>query len=45
VRALRQRGVPVEYMVAGDEGHSLSRRETQVQFLARAARFLERVLR
>jgi dipeptidyl aminopeptidase/acylaminoacyl peptidase len=41
VRALRDRHVPVEYMVADDEGHSLDRRETQVQFLARSARFLE----
>jgi dipeptidyl aminopeptidase/acylaminoacyl peptidase len=44
VRALRQRGVPVEYMVAQNEGHSLSRRENQVEFLARAARFLTGVL-
>jgi dipeptidyl aminopeptidase/acylaminoacyl peptidase len=45
VRALRERGVLVEYMVAENEGHSLARRETQVEFLARAARFLENVLR
>jgi dipeptidyl aminopeptidase/acylaminoacyl peptidase len=41
VRALRQRKVPVEYMVAENEGHSLSRKENVVQFLARSARFLE----
>ena len=41
VRALRGRGVPVEYMVAGDEGHSLARRENQVAFYGRCARFLE----
>ena len=41
VRALRQRKVPVEYMVADDEGHSLSRKQNVVQFLARSARFLE----
>jgi dipeptidyl aminopeptidase/acylaminoacyl peptidase len=41
VHALRERHVPVEYMVADDEGHSLDRRETQIQFLARSARFLE----
>jgi dipeptidyl aminopeptidase/acylaminoacyl peptidase len=45
VRALRERGVPVEYMVAEDEGHSLARRENQIEFMARAARFLEDVLR
>ncbi len=28
-------------MVAQDEGHSLARKETLVQFLARAGRFLE----
>ena len=41
VHALRQRKVPVEYMVAENEGHSLSRKENVVQFLARSARFLE----
>jgi dipeptidyl aminopeptidase/acylaminoacyl peptidase len=41
VRALRGRKVPVEYMVAENEGHSLARRETVVEFLARAATFLQ----
>lgn len=41
VRALRERKVPVEYMVAENEGHSLARRENQVSFYSRAARFLE----
>jgi len=41
VKALRARKVPVEYMVAGNEGHSLAHRETQVEFYSRAARFLE----
>ena len=41
VRALRDRKVPVEYMVAENEGHSLSRKENVVQFLARSQRFLE----
>jgi dipeptidyl aminopeptidase/acylaminoacyl peptidase len=45
VNALRTRGVPVEYMVADDEGHSLARRKTQIEFLARCARFLEQSLR
>jgi dipeptidyl aminopeptidase/acylaminoacyl peptidase len=44
VRSLRERKVPVEYMVAADEGHSFSHRETQVAFLARSARFLEKAL-
>ena len=30
VKALRERGLPVEYMVAGNEGHSLSRRENRI---------------
>jgi dipeptidyl aminopeptidase/acylaminoacyl peptidase len=41
VRALRVRSVPVEYMVADNEGHSLARKENLVHFLARSARFLE----
>jgi dipeptidyl aminopeptidase/acylaminoacyl peptidase len=41
VGALRARKVPVEYMLAGNEGHSIARKENMVQFLARAARFLE----
>lgn len=41
VRALRERKVPVEYMVAGNEGHSLTRRENQIEFLSRVAHFLE----
>jgi dipeptidyl aminopeptidase/acylaminoacyl peptidase len=41
VRALRERKVPVEYMVAENEGHSLARKENIVQFLARSGRFLE----
>jgi len=45
VKALRQRGIPTEYMVADNEGHSLARRETQLAFFARCARFLETHLR
>ncbi|MEP6995389.1 MAG: prolyl oligopeptidase family serine peptidase, partial [Acidobacteriota bacterium] len=41
VRALRGRSVPVEYMVADNEGHSLARRENQIAFYSRAGRFLE----
>jgi dipeptidyl aminopeptidase/acylaminoacyl peptidase len=41
VGALRERKVPVEYMVADNEGHSLARKENLVQFLARSGRFLE----
>jgi len=41
VQALRARNVPVEYMVAGNEGHSLAHRENQIEFAARVARFLE----
>jgi dipeptidyl aminopeptidase/acylaminoacyl peptidase len=42
VKALRARNVPVEYMVANDEGHSLARRENMIEFAARSARFLEK---
>ena len=45
VKALRQRKVPSEYMVADNEGHSLARRENQIAFYARCARFLESALR
>lgn len=41
VDALRKKGVPVEYMVKANEGHSLAHRENQIEFFARAARFLE----
>ena len=41
VKALREKRVPTEYMVADNEGHSLARKETQVEFFARCARFLE----
>jgi dipeptidyl aminopeptidase/acylaminoacyl peptidase len=40
VTALRKRNVPVEYMVAENEGHSLDRRENTVEFLTRVTRFL-----
>lgn len=44
VRSLRERKVPVEYMVAANEGHSFSHVENKVAFLARSARFLEKAL-
>jgi dipeptidyl aminopeptidase/acylaminoacyl peptidase len=45
VRALRAHHLPVEYMIAANEGHSIDRRETQVELFARVARFLEEHLR
>jgi dipeptidyl aminopeptidase/acylaminoacyl peptidase len=45
VAALRRRGIAVEYMVAANEGHSLDKRETTIEFLTRVARFLEDALR
>jgi dipeptidyl aminopeptidase/acylaminoacyl peptidase len=45
VRAVRGRGGAVEYMIAADEGHSMDRRENQIEFLARTARFLEEHLK
>lgn len=44
VRSLRDRGVPVEYMISDDEGHSLDRADNKIAFLARTARFLEKAL-
>lgn len=41
VAALRARKVPVEYMVADNEGHSVARRETQLALYSRMLRFLE----
>jgi acetyl esterase/lipase len=41
VKALRQRKVPVEYMLLENEGHGLTRRENQAEYYARSARFLE----
>jgi dipeptidyl aminopeptidase/acylaminoacyl peptidase len=40
VVALRSRSVPVEYMVAADEGHSIDRRENKIELMTRVARFL-----
>jgi dipeptidyl aminopeptidase/acylaminoacyl peptidase len=40
VTALRRRNVPVEYMVAADEGHSIDRRENKIELMTRVARFL-----
>jgi dipeptidyl aminopeptidase/acylaminoacyl peptidase len=40
VLALRQRGVPVEYMLIGNEGHGIVRRENRLAYLARVIRFL-----
>ena len=40
VQSLRSRNVPVEYMVAPDEGHSLDRRHNKVEFATRVLRFL-----
>ena len=40
VVSLRTRKVPVEYMVAPNEGHSLDRRENRLEFGSRVVRFL-----
>jgi dipeptidyl aminopeptidase/acylaminoacyl peptidase len=44
VASLRRRGHPVEYMVAADEGHTLSRRPNQLEFYARVLGFLAAAL-
>ncbi|MEJ7599484.1 MAG: prolyl oligopeptidase family serine peptidase [Kofleriaceae bacterium] len=38
--ALRDRRIPVEYMVAADEGHGIEAKETFVELCTRLARFL-----
>ena len=45
VTGLRGRGVEVEYMVGAKEGHSLDRRENEVEFLARSLSFVEKHVR
>jgi len=40
VLALRQRNVPVEYMVAPNEGHSIDRRANKIELMTRVVRFL-----
>lgn len=45
VKALRGKGIQTEYMVADNEGHSLARTSTQIEFMSRSARFLETALK
>jgi dipeptidyl aminopeptidase/acylaminoacyl peptidase len=40
VAALRERKVPVEYMLLDNEGHGVVRRENRIAYLARVVRFL-----
>jgi dipeptidyl aminopeptidase/acylaminoacyl peptidase len=40
VVAMRTRGIPVEYMLVANEGHSMDRRENRIAFMSRVARFL-----
>ncbi len=44
VHSLRLRNIPVEYMVATHEGHSLAQKRTIMQFIGRSMRFLEQYL-
>jgi dipeptidyl aminopeptidase/acylaminoacyl peptidase len=41
VHALRERKIPVEYMLLGDEGHGVVRRANRIAYLSRVLRFLE----
>jgi dipeptidyl aminopeptidase/acylaminoacyl peptidase len=41
VKAAREHKVAVEYMIAANEGHSLSARQTQIEFMTRSGRFLK----
>src|SRR5262249_23214762 len=40
VRALRERGILVEYMVPTDEGHTVARRANEIELYVRVLRFL-----
>ena len=40
VSRLRGRNIPTEYMVLANEGHSLDRRESRIEFMSRVVRFL-----
>jgi dipeptidyl aminopeptidase/acylaminoacyl peptidase len=42
VDALRRRGIHVEYMLVGDEGHTVARRNNEIELVARMLRFLDR---
>ncbi len=44
VAAMRARGLSVEYMVGAGEGHTLSRRENQIEYLTRVFAFLQATL-
>src|SRR5262249_43578897 len=44
VAALRARAITVEYMVASNEGHTVARRENEVELLTRVLRFLHDAL-
>jgi dienelactone hydrolase len=44
VRAMRQKGLEVEYLVYPDEGHGFARPQNRVSFYAAAERFLARHL-
>ncbi|MCE9678073.1 prolyl oligopeptidase family serine peptidase [Shewanella sp. AS1] len=44
VAAMRAKQLPVEYMVADNEGHSMVRKENQIEFLSRVTLFLEQNL-
>jgi dipeptidyl aminopeptidase/acylaminoacyl peptidase len=45
VMALRKNKMPVEYMLLENEGHGVTRRENQIQYLARSYRFLAEHMR
>ena len=45
VKTMRARGVPVEYMVAPNEGHSLASHEVKIEFMTRSQRFLDSVMK
>jgi dipeptidyl aminopeptidase/acylaminoacyl peptidase len=44
VAALRARSLSVEYMIGANEGHTLSRRENQIEYLTRVLAFLQTTL-
>jgi dipeptidyl aminopeptidase/acylaminoacyl peptidase len=44
VQAVKQKGIPVEYILLEDEGHGLSKRENRIRVITAIVDFLDRVL-
>ncbi len=45
VAAVKKNGVPVEYVVIGDEGHGFKKKDNQILYINAALKFLDRYLK